>query len=80
MQGSRRTAHERTVRTRVTLDDGASYNSHLQKATNEVGKGFSTAYVRYDAKSDKFKLTADNPKRKFSFGVCVTTGTKPIGL
>ncbi|KAK3338381.1 hypothetical protein B0H65DRAFT_321251 [Neurospora tetraspora] len=38
MQGSRRTAHERTVRTRVTLDDGASYNSHLQKATNEVGK------------------------------------------
>lgn len=66
MQGSRRTAHKvqrkRTVRTRVTREHGAGYTSHLQKATNELGKGHSTVYVRYDARTtDRVQRTTDSP-------------------
>lgn len=57
MQGSRRFKAEPFERAlhSTTLDDGVSYNGHLQKATNELAAEISTAYVRYDAKRDNSK-------------------------
>ena len=76
----------RTIRTRVIhswiLEDGASYNGHLQtlrKPRTNLEKVISTAYVPYDAKSDKFKLTADNAET-FSACVCITNASEPIGF